>query len=87
MAPRILNLLEQLLVSSSHYFGLLQHPEIFVHSRLTLFLETPEVIRSQITGIGWVFHFINRFFGPQIARERAPCGLEHCHGGESNRWA
>jgi hypothetical protein len=31
---------EQLSVSSSHFFGCLQYPEIFVPLRQTLFLET-----------------------------------------------
>jgi hypothetical protein len=26
-------------------------------------------------------------FGPETALERTPCELDHCHGGESNRWA
>jgi hypothetical protein len=42
----------------------------------------PEVIRRQMRGIGWVFHFSNRFL-----RQIAPCELEHCHVGISNRWA
>jgi hypothetical protein len=48
----------------------LQCPVIFVPLRQTLFFET-EVIRSQIRGIGWVFHFRNRFLGQKLLdRER-----------------
>jgi hypothetical protein len=25
-------------------------------------------------------------FGPEAVWQIAPCGMEHCHGGESNRW-
>jgi hypothetical protein len=32
-----------------------------------------------------VFHFINGFLAQELKREREPCELEHCHGGESNR--
>jgi len=26
-------------------------------------------------------------FGPETVRQRVPCELMHCHGGESNHWA
>jgi len=33
-----------------------------------------------------VFHFSNPFL-KQIFLQRAPCDVEHCHGGEFSRWA
>jgi hypothetical protein len=37
----------------------------FIPLRQTLFWKRPEVIRSQIREIGWVFHFSNPFFWPE----------------------
>jgi len=52
------------------FFRRVQYPKIFVPLRQTLFLETG-VIRSQIEGVGWVFHFSNRFLGHKLHdRER-----------------
>jgi len=36
-------------------------------------------------GREWVVYFSNRFFWPETARQKAPCELENCHGGEFNR--
>jgi hypothetical protein len=55
------------------YFRRLQTPEIFVPLRQALFLETAitQLIRSQIRGIGRVFHFSNRILGQKLLdRER-----------------
>jgi hypothetical protein len=77
---------EQLSVQSSHLFGCLQYPEIFIPLRQTSFLEQPEVMWSQTKGKGWVLHFSNRFSGQKLLK-RPPCELEHWHGGKSNCWA
>jgi hypothetical protein len=62
------------------HFLCLQYSEI-VCSKQTLFLER---IRShsepnQGNKVG-----VTSIFGPET--DRAPCELEHRHGGESNRW-
>jgi hypothetical protein len=45
---------KQLSVISHFYFG-----------RLYFWIE-PEVIQSQVRGIGWVLHFSNQFFGQKL---------------------
>jgi hypothetical protein len=49
---------EYLSVPSSHFFGCLQYPEIFITLRQTLFLET-EVIQNQIKGSGYSISVVN----------------------------
>jgi hypothetical protein len=71
MPPLLETLLELLVWNSSYSFSCLQYTEIFVHLKLSLILQTAKVIRSQIRGIGWVFHFNNRFLGQKLLdRER-----------------
>jgi hypothetical protein len=54
-------------VPSSHFFfGCLQYPKIIVPSQQTLFLETTKVIRKQMKGTVWVFHFSDRFLGQKL---------------------
>jgi hypothetical protein len=49
------------------------------------FWKQPEVIQNQIMEeSGCYISVID--FGPETALERAPCELQHCHGGESNHW-
>jgi hypothetical protein len=92
MLPLLKTFLELLLWNRFQYhrhilfFGCLQYSEMFIPLTQTLFSET-DVIHSQIRGIESVFHFSYRFLGQQTASQRAPCKLEHCHGGESSRWA
>jgi hypothetical protein len=47
------------------FFGCIQYPEIFVSLRQTLFLDT-EIVRTQIRGVGWIFHSSNRFLGQKL---------------------
>jgi len=52
-------------------WNVFQYPEIFVPLRHNLFLEMPQIFRNQIRGIGWMFHFSNRFLGQKLLdRER-----------------
>jgi len=86
MLPLLKTFLELLMWSSFQcychiFFGyLLQYPEIFFSLRETLFLETVRSLLKPIQGKGWVFHF------SLPPRQREPCELGHCHGGESNCW-
>jgi hypothetical protein len=78
---------EQLSVTSWQFYGCLQYPEIFVSFiRQTLFLEKARSRSKPSQGKGAGVPFQQSIFGPETAWQRAPCELEHCHGGETNRW-
>jgi hypothetical protein len=55
------------------FFGCLQNNEISIPLRQTSWKQ-PEVIQSQIRGIGWVFHFSNRFLCQKLL-DRECCAL------------
>jgi len=61
-----------------HFFIVLSILKSLSLSGRLYFWKEPEVIWSQIRGIGWVFHFSNKFLGQKL--------LEQCHGGEFNCW-
>jgi hypothetical protein len=64
----------------------LQCLEIFVHLKQTLFLETARSNSEAKSGKqdGYSISIID-FWSRNCLAE--PCELEHCHCGESNRWA
>jgi hypothetical protein len=73
--PQLETFLELLLWNTfqclRHISLCLQYLEIFVPIRLTLFWKQPEVIRRQNRGIGWMFHFSNRFLARNCLTKRA----------------
>jgi hypothetical protein len=68
-------------------FGIAGYRSLIFWVSSILWNPRPYVIWSQIKVTGWVLHFSNRLLDRKTARQRAPCELEHCHGGESNLWA
>jgi hypothetical protein len=68
------------------FFGCLQYPEILVPLSQTSLCETATSHSEPNQGNRVGVPFQQSIFGPETAWQRALCVLEHCHGGESNRW-